>query len=185
MAKDALFWNKIAGAVLTAGLGVMVVGEIGGILYDVDQPEEQIFTIATGETQTASADDAAPEEPAGPEDILPILASADPTAGERVARKCAGCHSFEQGGANKVGPNLWNTLNMEIAGHEGFSYSSALSDKEGQWDYEKMNAFLYAPKAWAPGTKMSYNGLKDTEDRADLIAYMRAMTDSPPPLPEE
>jgi cytochrome c len=184
MAKDALFWNKIAGAVLTAGLGVMVVGEIGGILYHVEQPEEQIFTIGTGEAQTASAD-AAPEEPTGPEDILPILASADPSAGEKVARKCAGCHSFEQGGANKVGPNLWNTLNMDIASHEGFSYSGALSDKEGTWDFDKMNHFLYAPKEWAPGTKMSFNGVKDTQDRADLIAYLRTLAEDPRPLPEQ
>lgn len=184
MAKDALFWNKVAGAVLTAGLGAMVIGSLSGMLYGPEQLEQPAFTIATGETAIATADDA-PAEPVGPEDILPLLASADPAAGERVARKCIGCHVFEQGGANKVGPVLFDTVGMDIAGHDGFNYSGALEEIEGVWTYEALNEFLYDPKGWAPGTKMSYNGLKDTQDRADLIAYMRQMSSNPPPLPGE
>ncbi|MBP5858987.1 cytochrome c family protein [Marivibrio halodurans] len=184
MAKDALFWNKIAGAVLTAGLMAMVVGEVSGILYHAEEPEEQIFTIGTGEQQAATTQQA-PQEPAGPEPIAPLLASADPAAGETVARKCGSCHSFEKGGPNKVGPNLYNVVGAEIAHHEGYSYSSALSDHEESWTYDNLNHFLYNPKDFASGTKMTFNGVKDTEDRANLIAYLRTMNDNPPPLPEE
>jgi cytochrome c len=118
--------------------------------------------------------------------ISALLASADAEAGSKVARKCSACHSFEEGGPNKVGPNLYDLVGREIASHEGYSYSDALSSKAGsQWDYESLAAFLTDPKAWAPGTKMSFAGVKKPEELADLIAYLRSLSANPAPLPDK
>ena len=116
--------------------------------------------------------------------ISAMLASADPANGEKVARKCAACHSFDEGGPNKVGPALWDVVGREIGGHEGYSYSKALSGMAGKtWDYEALAGFLANPKEWAPGTKMSYAGIKKEDELADLIAYLRSLSNDPMPLP--
>lgn len=113
-----------------------------------------------------------------------LLASADPAAGEKVFGKCKACHNAEKGGANQVGPNLWGVIGRPIAQHEGFSYSQALSSHAGAtWTYDELNSYLTSPKAWAPGTKMTFAGLNKPEERANVIAYLRTKSDSPPPLP--
>jgi cytochrome c len=173
--------NKIAASVLTAGVVAMGTGFIADILIHPHVPEEPHYSVAV------KADDggAEPQEPAGPEPILPLLAEADPAAGEGSVRVCQACHSFEKGGPNKVGPNLYSLVGNQIAGVEGFSYSDALSGKEGEWTYEKLNHFLYDPQGWAPGTKMTYNGVKKVQDRANIVAYLRSLADEPAPLPTE
>ena len=124
------------------------------------------------------------EEPAGPEPVLALLAGADPAAGEAATRKCTACHTFDEGGANKVGPNLWNIVDAAIAGVEGFSYSDALEGMaEQSWTYEALNAFLAKPRDFAPGTKMSFAGISKVGERADLIAYLRNLSADPAPLP--
>lgn len=117
-------------------------------------------------------------------DFAVLLASAEPAAGEKVFGKCKACHTIEAGGAHKVGPNLHNIVGADKAARDGFTYSGALSGMSGGWTYENLNGFLESPKDYAPGTKMSFAGLKDPQQRAAVIAYMRANTDSPPPLPE-
>ena len=117
-------------------------------------------------------------------DFKTLLASADPAAGEKVFGKCKACHNTEKGGANQVGPNLWGVVGRPIAQHEGFSYSQALSSHAGgTWTYDELNSYLTSPKAWAPGTKMTFAGLSKPEERANVIAYLRTRSDSPPPLP--
>jgi cytochrome c len=101
-----------------------------------------------------------------------------------VAKKCAACHNFEDGAPNKIGPNLWGVVGRDIAALPDFSYSSALSEKEGDWSYEALSEFVASPKGWAPGTKMTFAGLKKPQDRADLILYLRSLSGSPEPLPE-
>jgi cytochrome c len=115
--------------------------------------------------------------------LATLLAAADPGAGEKDIRKCAVCHSFEQGGAAKLGPPLWGILGREIASVDGFNYSDALASKDGAWDYDKLDAFLTNPKNWAPGTKMAFAGVKKPAERADIIAYLRSLSDNPEPLP--
>ena len=121
---------------------------------------------------------------AAPADFKTLLASADPAAGEKVFGKCKACHNAEKGGANQVGPNLWNVVGAPIGHHEGFPYSAAIEAKSGEkWTYDELNVYLTSPKAFAPGTKMTFPGLSKPEDRANVIAYLRTRNDSPPPLP--
>src|SRR5690606_24320537 len=98
------------------------------------------------------------------------------------------CHSIEKGGPNKVGPDLWGVVNRPIASHEGFSYSGAMKEfsEDGSvvWDYEHLNHFLESPKGYIPGTAMGFAGLKNIEDRANIIAYLRSQADEPAPLPD-
>ncbi|MEJ2026964.1 MAG: c-type cytochrome [Limibacillus sp.] len=143
---------------------------------------------AAGDAVEGAADsmaDAAGAMAEGPASgVIALLASADAAAGEKVVKKCAACHSFDEGGPNKVGPGLWDVVGREIASHEGYSYSSALKDKGGTWDYAALAGFLSDPKGWAPGTKMSFAGIKKDEELANLIAYLRSLSNDPEPLPD-
>jgi cytochrome c len=173
--------NKVLAAILTAGIVASGSGVISRIVYHVEVPEEQAYPIAVPEGEAAGGE-AAPAEEEQP--IAVLLASADVGAGETEAKKCAACHSLEEGGPNKIGPHLWGVVGRDIASVADFSYSSALQEKEGAWDYDKLSQFLSSPKDWAPGTKMTFAGLKSPEDRADVILYLRSLAASPEPLPE-
>jgi cytochrome c len=117
-------------------------------------------------------------------ELSELLAIGSVDSGAGVAKKCAACHNFEDGAPNKIGPNLWGVVGRDIAALPDFSYSSALSEKEGDWSYEALSEFVASPKGWAPGTKMTFAGLKKPQDRADLILYLRSLSGSPEPLPE-
>ncbi|WP_162906914.1 c-type cytochrome [Algihabitans albus] len=175
--------NKIAAAVLTAGLVVMTSGFIADLLVGGHgEAEEDAYPIQLAEGDAGSAPMA--EEEPGLEPVLPLLASADPAAGESLTRACAACHSFDQGGAQKVGPNLWDIVNAPHAHIAEFAYSDALMAMADEpWTYEDLNAFLASPRDYAPGTKMSYAGMRSVEDRANLIAYLRSLSEDPAPLP--
>jgi cytochrome c len=114
--------------------------------------------------------------------MVEMIAAADPATGEKVFGKCKACHGVEQGGPNKLGPNLWDVIGRPKAAAEGFSYSAALKGLGGEWTYEALDKYLENPKAVAPGTKMSFAGLSKPQDRAAVIAYLRAHGDNPPPL---
>ena len=111
------------------------------------------------------------------------LAGAAVQAGAKSARICKACHNFEEGGAAKIGPPLWGVVGRDIASVEDFKYSEALTEKEGDWSYENLDAFLTQPKEWAPGTKMAFAGIKKPEDRANVILYLRSLSENPAPLP--
>ncbi len=173
--------NKIVGAILTAGIIASASGNLARILYKPEKLEEPVFRVeaaAPGETAAAEAE-AAAEKP-----LAVLLAAADPDNGAKVAKKCIGCHSVNQGEKDKVGPNLWGILGRPIAAREGYAYSDALKGLDGEWTYESLDAFIADPKGFAPGTKMSFGGIKKAEDRADLIAWLRELAEEPLPLPE-
>lgn len=143
-------------------------------------------SATTAPAASAPAASASPQTApaAAPADFKQLLAAADPASGEKVFGKCKACHNAEKGGANQVGPNLWNIVGAQVAHHDGFPYSAALAGKSGEkWTYDELNVYLTSPKAWAPGTKMTFAGLSKPEDRAAVIAFLRTRSDSPPPLP--
>ncbi len=181
MASSSLEGNKIISAVLVAGIVGVGSAVMSGILYSPHELAEPVYKIALPEPEAPAGGEAAGAEEQQPIGVL--LASADPAAGEAVAKKCTACHSFDPGGANKVGPGLHNVVGRPVGKHEGFAYSEAMAGHGGNWDYDALNAFLLNPKGYVPGTKMSFAGLGKAKDRADLIAYLRSITDNAPPLP--
>ena len=175
--------NKIAGAVLGSALAIVAINEIANIAIAPTAPETPAYVIDTGvdEASSGATDAAKPEGPS----LAVLMASADPAKGEKVFKKCGACHTAEEGGANKIGPNLHAILGNAKAASAGFSYSDALVEMGGEWGFEELNAFLTKPKDYVKGTKMSFAGLKKDGDRADLIAYLRTLGSSAVPLPTE
>ncbi|WP_159350180.1 c-type cytochrome [Roseomonas harenae] len=171
--------NKAFAAVLTAGISFMVAGLVGGLVVHPHRLEKP--AIETGEVVAA----AAPAAPAALDPIGPLLANANVENGRTIAsRACAACHTFTEGGRNAVGPNLYGVVGGPHAHREDFNYSpamKALHDKT--WDYESLNAFLNRPAAAIPGTRMAFAGLNQTQQRADVIAYLRSLSATPQPLP--
>jgi cytochrome c len=183
--------NKIAAAVLLAGLIGMVASKVTDFLYDDGSAHHGSATheVARGYSievpENLGAGTAHAAAPKGAPDLSALFASASVEKGAAYfAKKCAVCHTPKKGAGNKVGPNLWNVIGRDIASVSGFNYSSALQAKSGEkWTADAMNGFQYSPRKWARGTIMSFAGIKKDKDRADLIAYLNSLSDSPKPLP--
>ena len=179
---DSFELNKIIGAILGTLLFVMGVGFLAEAIY---APRETGPGLSLPVPE-GSAGEAVAEAPAAAVPIAVLLASADAAAGQNVAKKCQSCHNFAQGAGNKTGPELYDVVGRLEGSHEGFAYSAALLEHKAAgdvWSYENLNAFLLAPKEYAPGTKMNFSGLKNEKERADIIAYMATLSASPVPFP--
>jgi len=164
-------WNKIIASVLTAMIVAMASGILAGQLVRPKELEKPVFIVA-GAEPTASAP-ATEGAAASLEPIGPLLAKADPKRGEQLAKVCQTCHTFNKGGPNKIGPNLWDVTEEQIASVPGYQFSAALEkDKNDKWDAEKLNQWLYNPQSFAKGTKMTFAGFPKAQDRADVIAYL-------------
>lgn len=181
--------NKIVGAVLATGLVIFGIGELGDILVEPEPLEKNVYVVAAAEPEAeakageAKAAEAKESEQAEGADVLAMLAGADLDRGRKVAKKCAACHSLDKGGANKIGPHLWGVVGRPKGSAEGFSYSDAIKGLGGDWSFKDLDHFLASPKSFVSGTKMSFAGIKNPEDRAALIAFLRSLSDSPLALP--
>lgn len=178
---DSFEMNKIIGAVLGTLLFVMGVGFLAEAIYAPIKDRGVGYALpepVAGETVAVAEVEVVP--------LSVLLASASAERGAKVVRKCASCHNFEAGSGNKTGPMLYNTIGLQIASHDGFAYSDTLVGlgAEGKtWTYEAMDAFLQSPKGYAPGTKMTFAGLRSEKERADLLAYLQTLSDNPVPFP--
>ena len=173
-------FNTVAGCVLASALFAMVVGKVSNAVVHPHKLEKP--AIAVADEAPAAATAAAPAADLAP--IGPKLASANVEAGKGIFMKqCFTCHTVDKGGPNKVGPNLWDIVGRKKASHEGFSYSSAMQAKGGDWCYEDINHMIAKPTAYVKGTKMAFAGLPKEQERADVIAYLRTLAETPKPLP--
>lgn len=182
---DSFELNKIAGGVLLALLLIFVpralITELshhgpvtGG--YELPQPDA-----------TATTDAGAPAAPKGFDaaEVVALLSDASPDDGQAAFRACAACHSAEKGAASKAGPNLWDVVGRDLGSVGDFGgYSDTIKTKGGEWSYEALAEFLHSPRGYLPGTRMIFNGISDNATLADMIAYLRTLSDSPAPLPE-
>lgn len=175
--------NKIAGAGLSTLLVVMSLNMIAGIVFAPHKPAVPGFDLPS--LEPAAAGGAAPAAVAE-EPIAVRLAKADPAKGEKAVGACKACHTFEKGGANKVGPHLFDVYGRNEGSVAGFGYSAAMKGRTDKtWDAEALDHFLKSPKAYVPGTIMAFAGLSKPDQRADVIAYLNTLSDAPKPLPKE
>ena len=173
--------NKIAGAVLGTALAVFGLYEASNIIYHSAIPEKPGFAIEVTEAGTG---DAGGGTTAPTESLGTLLAKADPAKGQAQAKACLACHVFDKGGPNKTGPDLWDVVERPIASHEGFSYSDDMKTHSGdKWTYENLNKFITNPKGFVPKTKMTFGGIKRDQARADLLAFLKTLSDNPKPFP--
>lgn len=172
-------FNTAAGWALFAGIIALGGGIVSSTLFHGERPEEMGYAIEGVEADGAGAADAGPPLPV-------LLASADVAAGEKVFGKCAACHTITQGGANGIGPNLYGTMGEVLAtGKGGFAFSDALKKVGGSWTFDQMDKWLKSPRDFAAGTKMTFAGLGNPVDRANLIAYLNAQGSNLPfPTPD-
>jgi cytochrome c len=171
-------WNKIIASVLTAMIVAMVAGILASSIVRPKHLEKAAYLPpgAEGEAGSSAGGAAAGGAAAGPEPIEPVMAKADPAHGQQVAKVCLQCHTFEKGGANKIGPNLFGIMEENIAAVPNYPFSSALAQhKSEKWDQDKLNLWLYKPQTFAKGTKMSFPGLPKVQDRADVVAYLESL----------
>ena len=181
---DGLEFNKIAAAVLIALLTVKGADLISRALIHPTVLKEAAYKIEGVANVPHSLDHQAKKKGPGP--IEPLLATANLERGAEVFKKCTGCHTIDKGAGNRIGPNLYDVIGSEKGKHPpDYAFSSAMENKGGTWTYDDLNKFLYDPRAFVPGTKMSFVGVKDDKDRAALIAYLRSHSDAPLPLPAD
>ncbi len=173
--------NKIAAAILVAGLIALVSGKIAEALY---HPEENVekrgFSVEVASSGSSESGAPAKDEPVL---VGKLMAEANAEEGAKIFKKCGSCHNAEKGGANKVGPNLAGVVGANKGTHPGFTYSDGMKSHPGKWSYEDLFAFIHKPSALIPGTKMTFAGLSNPKDIANVVAFLRTTGDNPPALP--
>jgi cytochrome c len=169
---------QILGAICGAILFALFAALLGNGMVRTATPDKPGFDLPSGVAAPAQAAASAEAVP-----LATLLAKADPARGQALTKVCATCHSFDKGAAAKVGPNLYNVVDRAKGSEAGFGYSDAMKAKGGKWTFEDLNAFITSPKTFVDGTKMGFGGEPDASKRADIIVYLRSLSDSPAPLP--
>ena len=178
---DSFEINKIVAAVLLVALLVIGIGKLSNVIFYVEKPEKPGYAVEVQQASTSTTAAATAEDKTV--DIAALMALGDVNAGEKIFKKCVACHSINQGGANKIGPALYNVVGRKIGGVADYKYSKAFVEYGKEWNFEELNGFLIKPSKWIKGTKMAYAGLRKEEDRASIIKYLNQNSDSPLPLP--
>ena len=176
---DSFEINKIIAAVLVTVLIVLGIGKISDLMFNVDKPTVAAYKVeAVGEDGQINLASTESEV-----DISALLSVGSVEHGQKVFKKCKACHSIKQGGANKIGPKLWNVMFRPVGAVTDYKYSKSLSTYQKEWTWEEMNGFLIKPATWIKGNKMGFAGLKSEKDRASVILYLNQNSDNPKPLP--
>ena len=179
---DSFEINKIVAAILMVALLIIGIGKLSNVIFHVEKPKKPGYAVNVEKAvvvNTASTSETLEEKI----DISALMALGDVAAGEKVFKKCAACHSIVKGGANKIGPALYNVVGRKVGGVSDYKYSKALMEYDKNWTFEELNGFLLKPTKWIKGTKMAYAGLRKESDRASVIKYLNNNLDNPLPLP--
>ena len=167
--------NKIMGSIFSVILLLLIIKNLSSILYPIQKVTDIIIQKSTKISNLENIDKEEINDDNIEVNIEERLTTANISDGKKFAKKCVACHSFEIDGPNKIGPNLYNIHERQIASISTFKYSKALNSITDKWDNNNLDLFLKNPKKWAPGTKMSYVGIKKGEDRANLIKYLQSL----------
>lgn len=184
---DSYEWNKIFGGLLLAVLVVFGLSNLSDFLFASDPPSHAGDTAMVAEEEASGSEAAAPmaedtapvaeEEPAAKSVVAVAAPVGSPENGGKLFKKCAICHTVDQGGKKRLGPNLWGIAGADMAAVAGYSYSSALADAGGVWDDASLDAWMASPRAFISGNKMTFAGVKKAAERADLIAYLKTLSE--------
>ena len=176
---DSFEINKIIAAVLITVLLIFGINKISSLIFHTEKPSVQGYKVEVKINDTSATQASTNNQM----DISSFLALGTSDHGKKVFKKCAACHSINQGGGNKIGPALYSVVGRAAGGVSDYKYSKALISYGKEWTFEELNGFLLKPAKWIKGNKMGFAGLKKDEDRASLILYLNENSDNPIPLP--
>ncbi len=174
---DSFEINKIFAAIIVTVLLVLGINKVSDVIFHVEKPDVEGYKVEIKVVSTSQANEESQL------DISAFLALGSVENGKKVFKKCAACHSINEGGGNKIGPKLWNVMFRPVGSIADYKYSKALSTYGKEWTWEEMNGFLIKPAKWIKGNKMGFAGLKKEEDRASIMLYLNENSNNPKTLP--
>ena len=179
---DSFEINKIVAAVLLVALLVIGIGKLSNVIFYVEKPKTPGYAVEAEQVSTNNTQSTI-ETTEEKIDIAALMAMGNVNDGEKIFKKCAACHSIIKGGANKIGPALYNVVGRKVGSVDDYKYSKALNEYKKDWTFEELNGYLIKPAKWIKGTKMAFAGLRREQDRASVIKYLNQNSDNPLPLP--